>query len=35
MKSELYIGVMSGTSMDGVDTALVSIEDDEHYITGS
>lgn len=23
---ELYIGVMSGTSMDGVDTALVSIE---------
>jgi len=24
---ELYIGVMSGTSMDGVDTALVSIED--------
>ncbi|MEZ9720232.1 anhydro-N-acetylmuramic acid kinase [Vibrio splendidus] len=25
---ELYIGVMSGTSMDGVDTALVSIEDD-------
>jgi len=24
---ELYIGVMSGTSMDGVDTALVAIED--------
>ncbi len=27
-EAELYIGVMSGTSMDGVDTALVSI--DEH-----
>ncbi|CAV17550.1 hypothetical protein VS_0545 [Vibrio atlanticus] len=26
-RKELYIGVMSGTSMDGVDTALVSIED--------
>lgn len=26
---ELYIGVMSGTSMDGVDTALVSIEDNQ------
>lgn len=25
--NELYIGVMSGTSMDGVDTALVEIED--------
>lgn len=25
---ELYIGVMSGTSMDGVDTALVEIDDD-------
>ncbi|WP_210473166.1 anhydro-N-acetylmuramic acid kinase [Vibrio crassostreae] len=24
---ELYIGVMSGTSMDGIDTALVSFED--------
>jgi anhydro-N-acetylmuramic acid kinase len=29
--TELYIGVMSGTSMDGVDTALVSI--DEHSTT--
>ncbi|MDO6708688.1 anhydro-N-acetylmuramic acid kinase [Photobacterium sp. 1_MG-2023] len=27
MHRELYIGVMSGTSMDGVDTALVAIED--------
>lgn len=26
MTQELYIGVMSGTSMDGVDTALVSFE---------
>ncbi|UTV28455.1 anhydro-N-acetylmuramic acid kinase [Photobacterium atrarenae] len=26
MNRELYIGVMSGTSMDGVDTALVAIE---------
>ncbi|MEJ2762720.1 anhydro-N-acetylmuramic acid kinase [Photobacterium sp. MCCC 1A19761] len=26
MEQELYIGVMSGTSMDGVDTALVAIE---------
>lgn len=26
-KQELYIGVMSGTSMDGVDTALVTIAD--------
>ena len=26
-KSKLYIGVMSGTSMDGVDTALVKIDD--------
>lgn len=25
--NELYIGVMSGTSMDGVDTALVEITD--------
>ena len=25
--NKLYIGVMSGTSMDGVDTALVEIED--------
>ncbi|RJX70430.1 anhydro-N-acetylmuramic acid kinase [Vibrio sinensis] len=25
---EIYIGVMSGTSMDGVDTALVSIDND-------
>ncbi|PWI35313.1 anhydro-N-acetylmuramic acid kinase [Vibrio albus] len=30
-EAELYIGVMSGTSMDGVDTALVSI--DEHATT--
>ncbi|MGF1697608.1 anhydro-N-acetylmuramic acid kinase [Vibrio lamellibrachiae] len=29
MNSELYIGVMSGTSMDGVDTALVSITDEK------
>lgn len=28
MTQELYIGVMSGTSMDGVDTALVSIDGD-------
>ncbi|MFM2599189.1 anhydro-N-acetylmuramic acid kinase [Vibrio fortis] len=26
---ELYIGVMSGTSMDGIDTALVSIDDQQ------
>ncbi|MCV5746712.1 anhydro-N-acetylmuramic acid kinase, partial [Escherichia coli] len=26
--NELYIGVMSGTSMDGVDTALVEISDE-------
>ncbi|TVM26772.1 anhydro-N-acetylmuramic acid kinase, partial [Vibrio cholerae] len=25
---ELYIGVMSGTSLDGVDTALVALQDD-------
>ncbi|WP_120512328.1 anhydro-N-acetylmuramic acid kinase [Photobacterium salinisoli] len=29
MTQELYIGVMSGTSMDGVDTALVSINGDQ------
>ncbi len=27
--NELYIGMMSGTSMDGVDTALVEIKDDQ------
>ncbi len=27
MSKELYIGVMSGTSLDGVDTALVEVED--------
>lgn len=26
---ELYIGIMSGTSLDGVDTALVAIQDDK------
>ncbi len=26
MTQELYIGVMSGTSMDGVDTALVAFD---------
>lgn len=26
---ELYIGVMSGTSLDGVDTALVALQDDK------
>ncbi|WP_027254157.1 anhydro-N-acetylmuramic acid kinase [Photobacterium halotolerans] len=29
MTQELYIGVMSGTSMDGVDTALVSFDGDQ------
>lgn len=29
MSRELYLGVMSGTSMDGVDTALVAITADE------
>ncbi|UGA54276.1 anhydro-N-acetylmuramic acid kinase [Vibrio sp. VB16] len=28
-KKELYIGVMSGTSLDGIDTALVEINDNE------
>lgn len=30
MVRELYIGVMSGTSLDGVDTALVAFEAGEH-----
>ena len=29
MAQEWYIGVMSGTSLDGVDTALVAIDTDQ------
>ena len=35
MKSKLYIGVMSGTSMDSMDAALVKIENDSWSIINS
>lgn len=35
MNKELYIGVMSGTSLDGVDTALVEIEDNQLRLLAS
>ncbi len=34
-KEALYIGIMSGTSLDGVDTALVSIKDREINLLAS
>ncbi|KJY83714.1 anhydro-N-acetylmuramic acid kinase [Vibrio galatheae] len=35
MTQELYIGVMSGTSLDGIDTALVSIKADQVQLVAS
>ena len=35
MKSKLYIGVMSGTSMDSMDAALVKIENNSWSIINS
>lgn len=35
MNKELYIGVMSGTSLDGIDTALVEFHDDQPHLLES